>query len=805
MIDTLLADLRYALRVLRRSPGFTTVAILTLALGIGANTATFSLMSAVLFRPLPFADPERLASLVKHFQPSDRGQMHLDPPSVVDWTAETTLFEGTALIAGGAMNLSTADRPEHVDGSRITTGTFDLLGVRPVLGRSFFAEEARPGRDHVVILSDALWRQRFAVDSQVLGRQLLMDGIPYTVIGVMPPGFAFPDQDKFWLPLAFDSGAGRGDNWVTAIVRLRPGVTRARVDAYLATVSRRLQQQYPASNTGVWASVAPLRRVLLGGGDPKEARAILSLMLGAVGLVLLIVCANLANLLLARASARHREIAIRAALGASRRRIVTQLLTETGVVALAGGGLGVLLTLWTLGPFQAAIQAHVPIPYWMRFTVDWRGLLFTGIVSLATGAAVGALPAFGATRLDLRASLQDGGRAAGAGGGARAGPWRNAFVVAQVAVTMVLLMAAGLLIRTVVGLEKADPGFETAHAFTARVPLGGVRYDSARVRGAFLNEFTRRVEALPGVTAVGAINILPLGFTNWEGVRVEGREDSSHSALLSSVAGHILPALGVSLREGRGFSETEAELGEPLAVINATMARRYWAGESPLGRRIRFGRGPWLSIVGVAADIKQGRLEESGHDQVYIPYGKRYSWSTMSIVVRTAGDPSAAVAMVRAELGRMDSTIPLSDVSMMREIVDRSFWQQRLFGSMFSGLAAAALLLAAIGIYGVMAYAVALRTHEIGVRLALGAERADVLRLVLRQGGVLTALGVGVGIVGAWGATRALGSMLYGVGPMDPVSLLATTVLLSGVALLACLLPARRATKVDPMVALRAE
>jgi putative ABC transport system permease protein len=804
-VDTLLQDLRYALRSLRKSPGFTTVAVLTLAIGIGANTAVFSLMSALFYRPLPFADPDRLAVIAKRFEASGNSQIYIDPPSFFDWTADTSIFEGAALVAGGSMNLSSEDQAEYVNGSQVSPGTFELLGIRPALGRSFVATDGTPGGENVVILSDALWRRQFGADSLVVGRQLRMNDFPVTVVGVMPRGFAFPYQAKFWTTQVFDPIQGRGNNWVNAVVRLREGVTVAQATAHLDVVSRRLEEQYPRSNAGVSASLAPLRRLILG-GDPDELREFFFLMLGAVGFVLLIACANLANLLLTRATTRGREIAVRAALGASRRRLARQLLTESGLLGVGGGALGILVAAWGLAIFHAVVATRFEIPYWIVFTIDWRAVLFTAAVSLATGLAVGAAPALRTARSDLRASLQEGARAAGPG--TRTSRLRSAFVIAEIALAMVLLVGAGLLIRTVLVLGRVDPGFDAAQSFTARVFLGGTQYDSTRVRGAFFNELVRRLEALPGVEAVGATNLLPVGSINWEGVQVERHDDSARTTLVTSVAGRYFEALGIPLVEGRTFTEMESERGGPVVIINETMRRRYWSRESPLGRRVRFGRdpaAPWHTVVGVSRDVKQGNLETGVQDQVYVPYAQRYSWQNMSVIVRSAGDPMRSVSMVRAELARIDPTVALYDVQPMEGVVRRSFREKALYSDMFTVFAGVGLMLAAIGIYGVMAYSVAQRTHEIGVRMALGAERGDVIGLVVRRGVALASAGVGVGVLAALALTRLLGSLLFGVSPLDLTTFAGTALLLAGVAVLASYLPARRAARVDPMVALRNE
>ncbi|PYO65783.1 MAG: hypothetical protein DMD69_16325 [Gemmatimonadetes bacterium] len=493
------------------------------------------MLSAVFYRPLPFADPAELAVIVQRFAPSGNTQVYISPPNFIDWTADTTVFSGAALVADAAANLSAGDEPEHVEGERLSPNTFDLLGVRPALGRSFLADEAIDGRSDVVILSDMLWRRRFAADPRVVGQTLLMDGTLHTVVGVMPPGFAFPFQAKFWVPFVIDPTADRSSNWPSAVVRLHAGVRLARANAHLATVSRRLEQQYPLSNRGVSARLASLRRLLIGGEDPDELRTTFTIMLGAVGLVLLIVCANLANLLLTRATIRGREI-------------------------------GVLVATWVVALFHLAVAANREIPYWIAFAVDWRALLFTAGLSPATGLVIGAAPALRATRPELSSSLQEGARAAGSG--ARVTRLRSALVISEVGLAMVLLVGAGLLIRTVVGLARVDPGFDAAHAFTAHVALTGPRYATVRGRGAFYNELTRRLEALPGVSAVGAINLIPLTGINYEGVAVEGRDAASETALVSAVEGHYTRALGIALREGREFTEAEGERGGHVVIIN---------------------------------------------------------------------------------------------------------------------------------------------------------------------------------------------------------------------------------------------
>lgn len=805
-MKTFLQDLRYALRTLVRSPGFTAVALITLGIGIGANTAVFSILSTLFYRPLPFSEPQHLGAIVKRFGDSPDGQIYLDPPSFMDWTADSSVFEGAALFASGSVNLSAGDHPERVEGTQISAGAFTLLGVRPALGRSFLDEEDLAGSNAVVVLSDALWKSHFGADPSVLGKPLVIDGNPYTVIGVMPPGFAFPHQSEFWVPLSFDPREGRGNNWVNGFVRLRPGVTTTVANAHLAAVSRQLAEQYPNSNKNVSASVEPLQHLLFGGMDPGSISHIVLLTQGAVGFILLIVCANLTNLLLTRATTRRHELAIRTALGASRSRLARQLLTESGLLAALGGALGILVASWALALATDVVRTRFGVPPWLEFGIDRRTLLFMLTASVVTGLAIGVAPVWSVLQAELRDALQEAGRTSGPG--VRASRIRSGLIVAEVALATILLTGAGLLIRTVVGLSSVDPGFDPAHALALRIPLDGAGYQDASVRGGFFNDVTRRFETLPGVEAVGAINLLPLGTINGDGAVIDGYGDSARVVLVSSVTGHYLRALGIPPLEGREFTETETERGDLVALVNQTMARHYWPQGSALGHRIRLQRDPpgfWRPVVGVSRDITQGQLQNGRQDQVYIPYGRQYSWSTMSFVVRSRSDPIGLVGMLRAELKLADPTVPVVDVTSMDDLIRRSFGDRRLYASMLSMLASIALLLAAIGIYGVMSYAVVQQTRQLGVRIALGAKPRDVLQLVLGQGLKLAGAGAAVGLLGALIVSRTLQSMLYGVNPVDPVSLVVATSALAAAALLAALLPAWRATRVDPVVALRHE
>ena len=806
-MTTWLRDLRYALRTLGRTPAFTAVAILTLVIGIGANTAVFSVLNTLFYRPLPFSEPKQLGALVKRFGDSPDAQIFIDPPNFLDWTEDSSVFAGAALFSGGgSMTVLTFDRYLRVEGSQISPGTFGVLGTQPTLGRTFLPQEGTPGNDHVVIISDALWRELFDADPSVLNEQLTIGDATYSIVGVMPPGFEFPHESRLWTPLSINPLASRGDNWVNAFVRLRPGVTVAAANAHLAAVSRHLAEQYPQTNKGVGASIVPLQNVLFNGADPARLGTIFRILQAAVATVLLIVCANLTNLLLIRATTRHRELAIRTALGASRARLARQVFTESALLAAIGGALGVLLAERSVGIFTGLLRTRFGVPPWLQFVIDWRTLVFVIAVSILTAVIISVGPVFYVRESALRASLYGTGRTSGPG--VRVNRIRAGLIVGEVALATVLLAGAGLLIHTVVGLSNVDPGFDVDHALTMRIPLDGERFGDPSIRGSFWNELTRRFEALPGVEAAGAINLLPLGTINGDDAVIDGAGDSTRGVLVSSMTGHYLRALGIPPVEGREFTDVEMARGDFVAIINQTMAHHYWPQGSALGHRIRFRLDPqgfWRTIVGVSRDITQGQLQNAHQDQVYIPYGRQYSWSTMSWVVRTPGNPSALAGILRAELRAADPAVALEDVTPMKELVRRSFGDRRLYATTLSTLGTIAMLLAAIGIYGVMAYVVLQQTRAIGVRVALGAKPHDVLQLVLGQAFRLAVRGVALGLFGAFFAGRVLRSLLYGVHPIDPLSLIAATAPLMGAALLASLIPAWRAMRVDPAIALRHE
>ena len=799
-MDTLLQDLRYAARMLLRSPGFALVAILMLALGIGANTVIYSLVDGILFRPLPFPESERLVS-VSQAKPS-RG-WHENPlsyPNFHDWRAGSRSLT-LAAYTGNAFNLAGGERPEHVTGASVSASLFQVMGVSPQLGRGLLPEEDREGGKPVVVLSNELWRSHFGADPSIVGKTVRLDGEARTVVGVMPSGFDFPAQTQLWVPLALSPTEGRGGNYLRVVGRLQPGVSHQRAEAELNAVAQRLEQEYPASNSGWRAEVISFREAGIGDG-----RMALYLMMGAVGFVLLIACANLANLLLARGAIRQREIAVRAALGAGRGRIVRQLLSESVLLGLLGGALGLLLASWGV----AALRAIFPpsIPSWVTPAINVRVLLFTTVLAGGTALLFGVVPALRAVRTDVQTTLRSAGR--GSGGTPERGRLRNALVVGQIALSLVLLVGATLLIRSFLQLQDVPPGFQREGVVAARLALAGPEYEGDLQRIAFWNDLVDRVHAIPGVQAVGAVSTVPLRGSYTAGVVVEGKDvppGDEPSTQFQLIAGEYLQTLRIPLLRGRSLTAAETmDTSAHLALVGATAARHLWPGVDPLGKRFRLtgGDSVWHTVVGVGGYIRQGSLAEETRNQVYIPFGSRADRG-MIMLVRTSGPTAAAIPLIRRAVSSVDPNLPIYDAKSLNQISRESLWSERLLGWLFSSFAAIALVLAVTGVYSVMAFLVTQRTHEIGVRMALGARQGEVLRLVLRRGLMLTIFGVAVGIAGAFAVTRLLAGLLYGVQPTDPATFVGVSLLLPTVALLAAFLPARRATRVDPMIALRAE
>jgi putative ABC transport system permease protein len=804
MIRDLWQDTRYGARMLRKSPGLTSVAVLSLALGIGAISTIFSFVNGIMLRPLPYPEPERLVLVDETAFKRGSPSMNVSFPNFVDWREQNHSFEDIGCYQADGFIIGGGAEPELVKAAFVTQGLFEVLGVGPILGRTFTADEDQPDHDQVVILSYGLWQRRFGGDPNIVGQTLLLNNRSRTVIGVMPKGFQFPEVAEAWGPLALNTKIWtRTDHGLLAIARLRPAVTLDQAQAEMISIAANIEQQNPITNEGLSVSLTSLRAGLV--GDYKKA---LLILLGVVAFVLLIACVNVANLLLARATARQKEIAIRAALGANRRRIFRQLLTESLLLGLISGALGLVLALWGMDLLLKAIP--IDIPFWMKFDLDGRVLGFTAACSLLTGFVFGTVPALEASNPDLNETLKEGGRS-GAGSGRHR--LRSLLVVAEIALSLVLLVGAGLMMRSFISLQNVNAGINPEGVLTMYLALPGAKYRAPEKRIAFFSQLLERLRAIPGVHSAGTNSGLPLAGNNWgrsltvEGFPVlpVGEAPSINHCLISP---DYFSAMGITILKGRDFDDRDSRDSTKVTIIDERLAREYWPDEDPIGKRIRFGppedNEPWHTIVGVVREVKHQRLDATTRESVYLPFRQRPMGGS-SLAILTSGRPEALISAVRAQVRELDPDIPLTRVMPMTEVVARSVWQPRLYTALFGVFAAVALILATVGIYGVMSYAVTQRTREIGLRMALGAQKQDVLKLVVGHGVVITAIGVGVGLVAAVALTRLMSSLLFAVSTTDPITFAAVSMLLAGVALAACFVPARRAAKVDPMVALRYE
>jgi putative ABC transport system permease protein len=801
----LLQDLRYGVRTLMRNRGFAAVAVACLALGIGVNATIFSFFDGVVLRPYPYLDAPRIVVFRSVNRPLHVSRGRSSFLDYRDIKNATNSF--AALEAFDYRSVTISDRagePERYRGSAITHGLFDLLGVAPALGRTFRPEDDRPGAEPVVLLSDDVWRHRYNRDPSVVGRAVDVSGRAATIIGIMPPRFAFPETQQVWLPLSLYSGAMlRSEREVQVFGRLQPGVSIEQAQSEVAVVASRLAATYQKENQDWSVAVRALRDWML----PAQVELMLFTMLGAVTLVLLIACSNVANLLLARASVRHREIAIRTALGAGRSRIMRQLLTEALLIGLVSAPLGILLAWIGIRLLNQSMPAD-SVPYFIHWALDTRTLVYTIGISLLTGIAFGLAPALQAARVNQQDSLKDGAR--GATGGHRT-RLRSGLVIAQVALSLVLLVGASMFMRSFINLQSASPGFETAPLMTMRVFMTGAQYESVDARAQRTEDIVRRVEALPGVRAAFASNFIPLGDGgSARAVIVDGKpvdRGKETSVAFVGTSAHLRQTLNVALVRGRDFTDSEDRAGSPVAVINQAMAERLWRGEDPIGRRFRRAAddaSDWFTVVGVIADFGHNmpNVEDPGSPAAYVPYRFDAASST-GLTIRTTSSPGGITSAVRAQIRASDASVPIFQVHTMDELRALNFWQDRLFGAMFSVFGALALTLAAIGVYGMLSYSVSQRTQEIGVRMALGAKARDVLRLVVGDGLRLAGTGVVLGIGGAVAAARQIQSVLYNVTATDPVSLVGVSLFLALTAAVASYFPARRAMAVDPLVALR--
>jgi predicted permease len=800
---SLVQDMSYGLRMLWKSPGTTLAAVFALALGIGANTAIFSLVNTLTLRPLPYERPDELvlAGYAEH---------EAAPANFLDWRGQNQSFAQMAALNFWNANLSSGDRPELVRGFQVSPALFPLLGVKPAQGRAFLPEEEQPGRDNVLIMSHGLWQRRFGSDPSLVNKVVMLNGRSYTVVGIMPPDFEFYGPSDVWSPLSFtpEEARRRTSGNLIVLARLKPGVSLPQAQGDMTNVARRLEQQYPETNANVGVRLVSLHEQLIG-----PVRPALMMLLGAVFFVLLIACANVANLLLARAVSRQKEMAIRAALGAGRTRIIRQLLTESVLLGLMGGALGLLLALWGTrflvsglppGISTALLLGHgIGIDRWM--------LGFTLLISLFTGVVFGLAPALNISKPDLNDALKEGGRGtAGSSGGRRL---RSILVVAEMALAVVLLVGAGLLIRSFTRLLNVNPGFDTNNLLTMNVSLPSGKYAQDAQVNNFYTQAVERLKALPGVQHVALTSHLPLSGSNRvRGFDIEGRTQPGENGPIANyrvVSPDFFATLGIPLKKGRAFDEQDKEGVKGVAVVNEMMVRRFFGGEDPVGKRLRrvSPNGeplPWLEIVGVVGNIKHSSLQAPPGAEVYVPYLQNPS-RDLSVVLRSATDPQGLVMAVSQQISGIDKDQSLNNVLTMDELMSRSLALNRFSTYLLGVFSVIALVLAAIGIYSVISYSVTQRTHEIGIRMALGARAKHINKMIVRQGMRLALIGIGIGIAAALGLMTLLTGLLYGVGSADPITFGGTILVLGLVAFAASYFPARRATQVDPLTALKYE
>jgi len=819
-METLLQDIRYSFRMLRRSPGFTAIAVIALALGIGATSAIFSVVQAVLLRPLPFKEPSRLVRIWGKFDADGIPKNWISEPELIDLNEMSQSFEAVAAYQSGGANLTGTGDPVRVNTGLVNASLFSILGVEPKQGRTFAEDEDQPGHDNVVLVSDALWRSRFGSDPSLIGQMIGLSGTPYTVVGIMPAGFHFPEQSDLWRPLAIDktNPSNRGSHGLEVVARLKPGVTASQAQVDLTNISDTLTQRYPRNySTGGFAlySVSMLDEIV---GNIRPA---LYVLLGAVGFVLLIACANVANLLLARSAAREKEVAIRAALGARRGRLIRQLLTESVVLAALGTAVG--LTLAYLGVKLFAVLGPRDIPRIEEIGLDSRVVGFSVLMAAITGIAFGLAPALQISNPSLHDSLKEGARGStGARQRLRAG-----LVISEVAIALVLLIGAGLMIKSFQRLLKVDMGFRPEQTLSMRLTLPSTKYNDNSKVISFYRQLLDRIQSLPGVESAAAISELPLSGAYSSGTTGVERADNNEG--LKSFQGfpyieadgrEVSPGyfktLGITLKSGRLLTDADNENAPPVAVVDEAFEKRFWPQTGAAGKRFiyQFNNGniKWGEIVGVVShvrhygidEVKQFGLPQEGREEIYYPYSQQPS-NRMYLAIKTSVDPLSLTSAVRNEVLSLDPAEPIYDVKTMDHRASTSLAQRQLNMFLFALFSGIALILAAVGIYGVMSYSVTQRTHEIGIRMALGARQRNVLGLVVRQGMTLAVTGVIVGLGAAIALTRLMSSLLFGVSATDPLTFTAISLILTGVALAACLVPARRATRVDPMVALRYE
>jgi putative ABC transport system permease protein len=801
-MNTLLQDIRYGLRILLKHKGFTAVAIIALGLGIGANTAIFSLVNGVLLRPLSYPNPEQIVYFEGQNPRSGITDSNVSFPDYLDWSKLDAFSHLATYYTASATFSAPNSEPERVPRAGVSSSFFSVLGVQPAIGRAFLAEEDQAKKENVAILSEGLWKRRFGADPKIIGTQVVINSLPRTVVGVMPAGFDFPEGTQVWWSLPIDPQEEPRDNRSFSVIgRLNPGVPLPQAQSQVSTINAQLAKGYPETNTGWDVSLSRLQERLV-----RSVRPSLLVLLGAVALVLLIACANVANLLLARAASREKEVAIRTALGASRTRIIRQMLTESLLLSIIGGVLGLLLSVWLT---DLLISLNPPdSPRFGEVNLDYRVLAFTIAISGLTGLVFGLVPALQASKLDVSGSLKQGGRT---GEGNRRTSARSLLLIGEVALSLMLLIGAGLLIKSFLRLQEVKPGFNPQNVLVTSISLPGGKYKEDTQRAQFYRTLIERLKALPGVQSVGAGVNLPLGASGYNigrGYIPEGRprtREEARDASFSVITPEYFQALQIPLIAGRGFTDRDSEEAPKVILINKAMAiQSFGSPEAALGQRVVIWRDEQFlrEIVGVAGDTKGNSLDSEAGAQMYVPHPQDATWGFMTLVIRTAGDPAAMAPAVRREVLSIDKDQPIYNVRTMEDVVAQSMGTRRASTLLFTVFAGAALILAAVGIYGVMAYSVTQRTQEIGIRMALGAQAGDVLRLVVRQGMVLTLIGIAVGMAGSLGLAKVIASLLFDVPATDPATFLGIPLLLIFVALIACYLPARRAARLDPTVAL---
>jgi putative ABC transport system permease protein len=803
----MIKDLKYAIRVLAKSTAFTVIAVLTLALAIGANTAIFSVVNAVLLRPLPYPHAEQLVRLFGKQPQLDFAPT--SPANFLEWRAENEVFAHIASYVGQGFNLTGTDKPERVIGARVSGDMFQLLGVQPALGRGFTAEEDKDGADRVVILSYEFWQHRFAGDPNAIRQTIKLSDQAYTIIGVMPRDFAFPNtRTQIWTPMAFNAAerATRDTNFIDVVARLKPGVLLQQAQANMTAVAQSQAQRYPQTNTGVGVKVVSLQEHMVG-----DVRPMLVVLLGAVGFVLLIACANVANLLLARAAARHREMAIRGALGASRSRVVRLLLTESVLLAIVGGAVGLLLAIWSLDLLISLKPAN--LPRLAEINVNRTVFLFTAAVSFFTGVLFGLAPAWQVSKTDLNEGLKESGR--GGSDAPRRHRMRALLVISEVALSLVLLIGAGLMIRSFARLLAVDPGFKSDHVLTAFVSLPVAKYSKHEEQVAFFDRLLERLRNVPGISAAGLVSDIPLYGGSSTGFDVDGRTPAVPGQRAMTDYRIINPdyfaAMSMRMVKGRAFNSHDNEAAPGVVIINETLAARFFAGEDPIGQRLDMSGAPkdLREIVGVVADVRNYGVDAEVKPETYVPLRQSAPGylagvtSALTIVIRSTIDPTALAETLREQVQALDKDQPVSSIKTMEWYLADSISQRRFNMILLGVFAGLALVLAAVGIYGVIAYTVTQRTHEMGIRIALGAHGADILRLVFSNAMATTITGIVIGLGAAFALTRLLQSLLYQVTATDPVVFATIPLLLLTVAAIATYLPARRAMKVNPITALR--